>query len=122
MARIASRNRMPDWQQWLDAAGDPQIDQRPMLALSNSTLVYESALSGPGVAIAQVELALNDLVSGRLVHAIDNRDQQRQSGSATKCGQNADDRSMTRAEQQIEYRGRAEQPHECGDHSSPLCH
>lgn len=26
VARIASRNRMPDWQHWLDAAGHPQID------------------------------------------------------------------------------------------------
>lgn len=90
-----------------------------MLVFSNSTLVYESALSGADVTIAQVELALNDLESGRPVHAIDNRDQQRQSGSATKCGQNADDRSKTRAEQQIEYRGRAEQPNECVNHNSP---
>ncbi len=67
VARIASRNRMLDWPRWLDAVGYPQIDQRPMLVFSNSTLVYESALSGAGVAIAQVELVLNDLESGRLV-------------------------------------------------------
>lgn len=67
MARIASRNRMPDWQHWLVSAGYPQVDQRPMLVFSNSTLVYESALSGAGVAIAQVELVLSDLESGRLV-------------------------------------------------------
>ncbi len=67
VARIVSRNRMSDWQRWLDAAGYSQVDQRPMLVFSNSTLVYESALSGAGVAIAQVELVLNELESGRLV-------------------------------------------------------
>lgn len=65
--RIASRNRMDDWQHWLEATAQPQIDQRPLLVFSNSTLVYESALSGAGVAIAQVELVLSDLQNGRLV-------------------------------------------------------
>lgn len=67
VARIVSRNRMSDWQQWLATVGYSQVDQRPMLVFSNSTLVYESALSGAGVAIAQIELVLNDLESGRLV-------------------------------------------------------
>lgn len=67
LPRIASRNRMNDWPRWLEAAGQPQVDQRPLLVFSNSTLVYESALSGAGVAIAQLELVLGDLESGRLV-------------------------------------------------------
>ena len=67
VARIASRNRMTDWSQWLMAEGLPQIDQRPLLVFSNSTLAYEAALSGAGVAIAQIELVLADLESGRLV-------------------------------------------------------
>lgn len=65
--RIASRNRLNDWPRWLEATGQPQADQRPILVFSNSTLVYESALSGAGVAIAQLELVLGDLESGRLV-------------------------------------------------------
>lgn len=65
--RIASRNRMHDWPRWLEAADLQKLDQRPLLVFSNSTLVYESALSGAGVAIAQVELVLGDLESGRLV-------------------------------------------------------
>ncbi len=64
---IASRNRMHDWSRWLEAAGQPKMDQRPLLVFSNSTLVYETALSGAGVAIAQLELVLGDLESGRLV-------------------------------------------------------
>jgi len=67
VARIASRNRMADWPRWVEAQGLRQVDQRPLLVFSNSTLVYESALSGAGVAIAQVELVLADLESGRLV-------------------------------------------------------
>lgn len=65
--RIASRNRISDWPRWLEAAGQPQVDQRPLLVFSNSMLVYESALSGAGVAVAQLELVLNDLENGRLV-------------------------------------------------------
>lgn len=65
--RIASRNRMHDWPRWLEAADLRMLDQRPLLVFSNSTLVYESALSGAGVAIAQLELVLGDLTSGRLV-------------------------------------------------------
>lgn len=67
VARIASRNRMMDWPLWLEAEGQAQVDQRPLLVFSNSTMVYESALSGAGVAIAQVELVLGDLETGRLV-------------------------------------------------------
>jgi LysR family glycine cleavage system transcriptional activator len=67
VARIASRNRMSDWPLWLEAEGQPQLDQRPLLVFSNSTLVYQSALSGAGVAIAQLELVLSDLEAGRLV-------------------------------------------------------
>lgn len=67
VARIASRNRMTDWPRWLDAQGLQQLDQRPLLVFSNSSLVYESALSGAGVAIAQVELVMADLETGRLV-------------------------------------------------------
>ncbi|WP_165223238.1 LysR substrate-binding domain-containing protein [Affinirhizobium pseudoryzae] len=64
---IASRNRMADWPRWLDRADRAANDQTPLLVFSNSTLVYEAAMAGNGLAIAQVELVLNDLLAGRLV-------------------------------------------------------
>lgn len=66
-ARIASRNRMEDWPNWMAAAGLSADDKKPLMVFSNSTLVYEAALAGNGVAIAQLELVLQDLADGRLV-------------------------------------------------------
>ncbi|WP_386803822.1 LysR substrate-binding domain-containing protein [Litorisediminicola beolgyonensis] len=66
-ARIASRNRMEDWPNWMAAAGLSADDKKPVMVFSNSTLVYEAALAGYGVAIAQLELVLQDLREGRLV-------------------------------------------------------
>ncbi|RVV99423.1 LysR family transcriptional regulator [Mesobaculum littorinae] len=65
--RIASRNRMEDWPNWMAAAGLSADDKKPLMVFSNSTLVYEAALAGNGVAIAQLELVLQDLAEGRLV-------------------------------------------------------
>ncbi|PJE28125.1 hypothetical protein CVM50_14275 [Pseudooceanicola marinus] len=65
--RIASRNRMEDWPNWMAAAGRTWDDKKPLMVFSNSTLVYEAALAGNGVAIAQLELVLQDLAEGRLV-------------------------------------------------------
>ncbi|WP_238367721.1 LysR substrate-binding domain-containing protein [Mesobacterium pallidum] len=66
-ARIASRNRMEDWPNWMAAAGLSADDKKPLMVFSNSTLLYEAALAGNGVAIAQLELVLQDLADGRLV-------------------------------------------------------
>lgn len=70
LPRIASRNRMDDWPRWLSSAGVMAEDKKPLMVFSNSTLVYEAALAGHGVAIAQLELVLNELVSGRLVRPL----------------------------------------------------
>jgi LysR family glycine cleavage system transcriptional activator len=68
--RIASRNRMEDWPNWLAAAGLSIDDKKPLMVFSNSTLVYEAALAGNGVAIAQLELVVQDLKEGRLMRPV----------------------------------------------------
>ncbi|MDO1582562.1 LysR substrate-binding domain-containing protein [Rhizobium oryzicola] len=65
--RISSRNRMSDWPTWLSASGFKQERQTRLLLFSNSTLAYEAALAGMGMVVAQIELVINDLQSGRLV-------------------------------------------------------
>ncbi|MCW4630579.1 MULTISPECIES: LysR substrate-binding domain-containing protein [Marinomonas] len=67
LPRIASSNRLDDWGTWLKAANLSSDERKPIMVFPNSTLVYEAALSGAGVAIAQLELVLADLESGRLV-------------------------------------------------------
>lgn len=67
LPRIASRNRMDDWSNWLGSTHENVDEEAPVMVFSNSTLVYETALSGNGIAIAQIELVLNDLENGRLV-------------------------------------------------------
>lgn len=67
---IASRNRMNDWPEWLQATGHSSDEQKPLMVFSNSTLVYEAAQVGNGVAIAQLELVLADLAAGRLVRPL----------------------------------------------------
>ncbi|MFN4156698.1 MAG: LysR substrate-binding domain-containing protein [Paracoccaceae bacterium] len=70
MPRIASRNRMQDWARWISATDLVPDESRPLMVFSNSTLVYEATLAGNGIAIAQVELVLADLKSGRLVRPL----------------------------------------------------
>lgn len=70
MPRIASRNRMQDWARWTAATEFVPDESRPLMVFSNSTLVYEAALAGNGVAVAQLELVLGDLQSGRLVRPL----------------------------------------------------
>lgn len=70
MPRIASRNRMQDWARWTTATQLVSDESRPLMVFSNSTLLYEAALAGNGVAIAQLELVLGDLQSGRLVRPL----------------------------------------------------
>lgn len=67
VTRIASRNRMGDWAHWMQTVRERPDDMRPMMVFSNSTLLYEAALSGAGIAIAQLELVLADIEAGRLV-------------------------------------------------------
>jgi LysR family glycine cleavage system transcriptional activator len=64
---LHSTVRRRDWQHWFEAAGTEQPLQVEGLELSNSSLTYEAAINGLGIAMTQKEHAQDDLASGRLV-------------------------------------------------------
>jgi LysR family glycine cleavage system transcriptional activator len=63
---LHSLRRPSDWRQWLDAAGLRGISAAQELTFENSTLTYQGAVDGLGVAIAQKALVTEDVASGRL--------------------------------------------------------
>jgi LysR family glycine cleavage system transcriptional activator len=64
---LHSLRRPTDWRQWLDAAGLRGFSATQDLTFENSTLTYQGAVDGVGVAIAQKALVAEDIASGRLV-------------------------------------------------------
>ena len=67
---IASEKSKNNWARWVEAVQTIPGKEKPLKMLSTSTLVYEATLAGSGVAIAEIELVLNDLESGRLVQPL----------------------------------------------------
>lgn len=63
---LHSLRRPADWRQWLDAAGLHGFSATQELTFENSTLTYQGAVDGLGVAIAQKALVAEDVASGRL--------------------------------------------------------
>jgi LysR family glycine cleavage system transcriptional activator len=63
---LHSLRRPSDWQQWFDAAGLRGFSATQELTFENSTLTYQGAVDGLGVAIAQKALVAEDIASGRL--------------------------------------------------------
>ena len=63
---LHSLRRPTDWRQWLDAAGLRGFSATQELTFENSTLTYQGAVDGVGVAIAQKALVAEDILSGRL--------------------------------------------------------
>jgi len=63
---LHSLRRPGDWRQWLDAAGLSGFSATQELTFENSTLTYQGAVDGVGIAIAQKALVAEDLASGRL--------------------------------------------------------
>jgi LysR family glycine cleavage system transcriptional activator len=63
---LHSLRRPTDWRQWLDAAGLRESSAAQELTFENSTLTYQGAVDGLGVAIAQKALVAEDISSGRL--------------------------------------------------------
>jgi LysR family transcriptional regulator, glycine cleavage system transcriptional activator len=58
----------PDnWKNWLSAAGRPDITGASSLAFGSSSLAYQAAIEGMGVALGQAALIREDVASGRLV-------------------------------------------------------
>ncbi|WP_274628205.1 transcriptional regulator GcvA [Arvimicrobium flavum] len=68
---LRSMARPDDWRDWLDAAGGQSIDDQRGLHFESSSLAYQAAIEGIGIAIGQVSLIAEDLVAGRLVTPID---------------------------------------------------
>jgi LysR family glycine cleavage system transcriptional activator len=64
---LHSLARPDDWASWLRAAGTPQTDPYRGLRFESSSLAYQAAIEGMGVAIAQRCLIEEDLRNGRLV-------------------------------------------------------
>lgn len=64
---LSSLNRPMDWTNWMAHVGVAQGDVAPGLTFSNSSLAYEAAINGIGVAMAQYHYVENELEHGRLV-------------------------------------------------------
>jgi len=67
MTVLHSANRRDDWANWLAQAGRPELRAGNLLEFEFSLMVYQAALEGLGIAIAQPEFVQEDLASGRLV-------------------------------------------------------
>jgi LysR family glycine cleavage system transcriptional activator len=63
---LHSLRRPTEWRQWLDAAGLRGFSATQELTFENSTLTYQGAIDGLGVAIAQKAMVVEDIASGRL--------------------------------------------------------
>jgi LysR family glycine cleavage system transcriptional activator len=70
---LHSIRRPSDWQQWFKAAGVPDYSTEQGMSFENSTLTYQGAVDGLGIAIAQYAFVADDLASGRLVAPLDIR-------------------------------------------------
>jgi LysR family transcriptional regulator, glycine cleavage system transcriptional activator len=58
--------RPHDWRTWFDAANVKAGNIREELSFANSSLAYQAAIDGLGVAIAHLELIQDDTDAGRL--------------------------------------------------------
>jgi LysR family glycine cleavage system transcriptional activator len=68
---LHSLARPDDWMLWLNAAKLDGIDPYAGPKYASSVLVYQAALEGQGIAIAQRVLVSDDLAAGRLVEPFD---------------------------------------------------
>jgi LysR family glycine cleavage system transcriptional activator len=64
---LHSLRRPDDWPLWFEAAGAPGLKLNQKLVFENSSLTYQGAINELGVAIAQIALVRDDLISGQLV-------------------------------------------------------
>jgi LysR family transcriptional regulator, glycine cleavage system transcriptional activator len=64
---LHSSARPHDWTSWFDSTGTTGIDPRSGIDFESSSLAYQGALEGIGVAIAMRAFVEADLSSGRLV-------------------------------------------------------
>ena len=64
---LHSMKRPHDWRTWFDAADVAIGSLREGLTFGNSSLAYQAAIDGLGVAMGHVELVQDDLTAGRLM-------------------------------------------------------
>lgn len=64
---LHAQNRPDDWSLWLTAAGACGVDAQSGLRLEYSGLVYQGAIDGLGLAMAQTLFVQDDIAQGRLV-------------------------------------------------------
>lgn len=67
MTLLQSANRPEDWPQWLGLMGAPDLKPANQIEFSFSLLMYQAAIEGLGVGIAQPEFVEEELASGRLI-------------------------------------------------------
>lgn len=68
---LHSLARKNDWGMWLEAAGSNGVDGMQGMRFENSSMAYQAAIEGIGVAIAQFDFVQEDIASGRLVMPFD---------------------------------------------------
>jgi LysR family glycine cleavage system transcriptional activator len=64
---LHSLARRDDWSKWLKAAGMRRVDGYQGLKYESSVMIYQAAIEGHGIAIAQRVLVTDDLAAGRLI-------------------------------------------------------
>lgn len=64
---LHSIRRPAEWRQWFDAAGIQSFNATQVLTFENSTLTFQGAVDGLGVAIAQKALVADDVASGQII-------------------------------------------------------
>lgn len=64
---LHSSRRPDDWPRWFAAAGVPGVALKQPLVFENSSMTYQGAMDGLGVAIAHLAFVVDELRSGRLV-------------------------------------------------------
>lgn len=64
---LHSSARPGNWNLWLKKVGRPDITGGRRLEFESSSLAYQAAIDGIGIAMAQLPLVLQDLRSGQLV-------------------------------------------------------
>ncbi len=64
---LHSSARAGNWPLWLQGVGHPDLRGAHQLEFESSSLAYQAAIEGVGIAIAQLPLILEDLRSGKLV-------------------------------------------------------
>ncbi len=64
-----SIQRPRDWPRWFEAAGVTDASLKRTMIFQNSSLTYQGAIEGLGIAIAQLAFVHDELKAGRLVEA-----------------------------------------------------